>query len=192
MFVIGLTGSLATGKSTVAAFFRKRGAKVLSADSLAHQVIGPKGECFDAVIKHFGKGILHRGKIDRRRLGKIVFNDERELKKLERIIHPAVNRRIQKELNGYQRTNKKIVLEVPLLFEAGWEKMADITVVVATTKATQLKRAIRLGMSQAEAAARIKAQMPLRKKIRRADFIIDNNGTKKQTEKQVNALCQKQ
>ena len=191
MFVIGLTGSLATGKSTVAAFFKKNGAKIISADRIAHQLIAPNGECFDPIIKHFGRGILRQGKIDRRRLGKAVFNDRRRLKKLEAIIHPAVRKRIRQELDGYQRTNKKIVLDVPLLFEAGWQRLVDVTVVVAATKETQLKRVSRSGMSTAEAALRIKAQMPLRKKIRMADFIIDNNGTKKQTEKQVNALCQK-
>ncbi len=80
---------------------------------------------------------------------------------------------------------------MPLLFEAGWEKMVDMTVVVAASRETQLKRAQRIGISKAEAASRIKAQMPLRKKIRWTDFIIDNNGTKKQTEKQVNALWQR-
>jgi len=191
MFVIGLTGSLATGKSTVTAFFKKKGARVISADRLSHQLIEPGGKCFDAVLKYFGRRILKNGKIDRRQLAAIVFKNKTKRRKLERIIHPEVVKHTLDELKRYEGTNKRIVLEIPLLFEVGWHDLMDVTVVVTASEAAQLKRAQRSGMSTAEAALRIKAQMPLRKKIRMADFIIDNNGTKKQTEKQVNALWQK-
>jgi len=192
MFVIGLTGSLATGKSTVAACFKRCGARVISADELAHQAIKPGTSGYRRIIKEFGQGICAGSRIDRRKLAAIVFKQPAKLKKLEGIIHPSVIRTIKSELRLARRSRQWVVLEVPLLFEAGLNKCADVTGVVASTQAHQLQRArAHYAMSTADALRRIKAQMPLQKKIRLADFIIDNNGTKKQTEKQVKSLCQK-
>ncbi|HLF18046.1 MAG TPA: dephospho-CoA kinase [Candidatus Omnitrophota bacterium] len=192
MLIIGLTGSLATGKSSVAGIFRRKGAKVIDADRLAHRLLEPRGACYASVIRVFGKDILKGKRIDRKKLAGAVFNSKRKLKQLEAIVHPRVGQLIKEELKRYKNRAKIVVLEVPLLFEAGLDRLADCVVVVKANQAIQLRRATRkLGISRAEALRRIKAQMPLRTKIRLADFIIDNNGTKNQTEKQVNALWQK-
>jgi len=192
MKVIGLTGSLASGKSTVAVVFRKLGAVVINADTIAHKLIAPGGRCEKKVIKAFGPGILTRARIDRKKLAGIVFQKPRELKKLERIIHPAVARVIRYDLHKFKGTERKVVLEVPLLFEAGLDRLADVTLTVTSAQPKQLARARKhYGMGRAEALRRIKSQMPLGKKVQFSDLTIDNNGTKKQTEKQVKSLWQK-
>lgn len=186
MFIIGLTGSLKTGKSTVAKMFAHLGAKVISADTIAHEEIKPNGRCYKEIIKIFGREILKNEAIDRKKLGKIVFEDKKKLKILENIIHPVVNQRIGGFINAQQGKKGVIVLDVPLLFEVGLQKKVDASVVVKAPATVQIKRAVKqLKISKAEALRRIKAQMPLKTKIRLANFIIDNGGTITGTRKQV-------
>lgn len=194
MLVVGVTGSLGTGKSTVAGMLARRGAKVISADAIAHALLRPKGGCSREVLKVFGPGILADRQIDRRKLADIVFKDRKALKVLTGIIHPQVRWEIQKEIVHLKKTAPRsiVVVDVPLLFEAGLNRQMDVTITVKAGRENQLKRSTKgLGISKAEALRRIRAQMPLRKKIRLADIIIDNNATITETQKQVKAIWQK-
>jgi dephospho-CoA kinase len=192
MKVIGLTGSLASGKSTVAGLLRRLGAVVIDADKIAHELIAPRGACEAGVVKAFGRKILTGKRIDRKKLAAVVFAHPARLKQLEAIVHPAVGRNLKEALKKYRETDKRVVLEVPLLFESGLDRLADVTVTVTARRPQQLVRAMKhYGMSRAQASARIRAQMPLGRKVRLSDFTIDNKGTKKQTEKQVKSLWQR-
>ncbi|OGX37927.1 MAG: dephospho-CoA kinase [Omnitrophica WOR_2 bacterium RIFCSPHIGHO2_02_FULL_52_10] len=194
MRVIGLTGGLATGKSTVAAMLAKLGAKVINADKIAHQQMRPGTPGWRAVVKLFGKEVLNGGRVNRRAIAGRVFKDRTLLSALNRIVHPAVRAAIIREIARLKRKNPKakVVLDVPLLFESGMGKLTDVTVVVRSSREKQIARAKRnLGITAEEARRRIMAQMPLREKIRQADIIIDNNGTLNQTQKQVKRLWQK-
>ena len=194
MFIVGLTGSLGTGKTTVAHFLETLGAKVLDADRMVHQFLEPKGECFEPVVKEFGEGILTQGKIDRKKIASIVFQDAFKLGRLTGIIHPVVRERMNDQIDEYRKKKIEgvVVLNVPLLFEAVFDSIVDATMVVFTDEGKQLERVTEyLKLTREEALRRIKAQMPLQEKVRLADFIIDNNGTKQQTQKQVMEIWQK-
>jgi dephospho-CoA kinase len=180
MILIGLTGSVATGKSTVAKMFKKCGAIVIDADELAREVVQPGKPAWREIIRTFGRRILNLDRtIDRHALGAIVFHDKKKLRHLERIIHPRVAReQIRLTKQAAKNDPKAVVIyDVPLLFEAGIDKRVDKTVVVAATRETQIMRLKnRNGLTRAEALRRIRSQMPLAMKRLRADYILD--GTK--------------
>jgi len=191
MLVIGLTGSLGTGKSTVAGMFADLGAKVLDADQIAHKLLRPGAKCFKPTLRLLGSEILTRGRIDRKKIAAKVFLNTALLRRLERIIHPEVKNVILNEMRLYKNKNRSgiLILDVPLLFESKLHHCVDFSVVVKTNKKTQMARSTeRLNITKAEAQRRINAQMPLRQKIRLADIIIDNNGTLIQTQKQVKRI----
>lgn len=191
MLVVGLTGGFATGKSTVAAMFARLGAKVIDTDKIVHKEMRHGGRCHAPIIRAFGRQVAGKDGIDRKKLGEIVFADKRKLKRLERIVHPKVLSGINEELKKY-RGREIAVIEVPLLFEAGFDRYVDTTIVVTASRRSQVERSRRsLKLTRTEALRRINAQMPLRDKIRRADIIIDNRTTKTQTHKQVKAIWQK-
>ena len=193
--IIGITGGLCTGKSTVAGFLAQRGAVVLDADTIAHQAAEPGGDCYQAVVKLFGNSILGEDRrVDRRRLGRIVFSDFKKLKQLNQIIHPYVKRRFKEETVRILRENPRplIVFDVPLLVESGMTKDVDWVVVVTATIKKQIERTMeRLGLAEQEVLRRIQAQIPLREKAERADFVISTSGTLDETKEQVEKLCQK-
>lgn len=191
MLVVGLTGGFATGKSTVAAMFARLGAKVIDTDKIVHKEMRRGGRCCAPIIRAFGRQVAGKDGIDRKKLGEIVFADRQKLKRLERIVHPKVRSGINEELKKY-RGREIAVIEVPLLFEAGFDRCVDTTIVVTASRRGQVERSRRsLKVTRTEAMRRISAQMPLRDKIRRADIIIDNSKTKTQTHKQVKAIWQK-
>ncbi len=171
--------------------FARLGAKVVDTDKIVHQEMRRGGRCYAPVIRAFGKQVAGKNGIDRRKLAAIVFNDRRKLKRLERIVHPQVALGLEEEIAKYR--NKRVaVIEVPLLFEAGFDRYVDTAIVVTAKRDAQIQRAAKsLKLTRTEALRRISAQMPLRDKIRRADIIIDNNKTKTQTHKQVKAIWQK-
>jgi dephospho-CoA kinase len=189
--VIGLTGSFGSGKTTVAGMFRAARAQVIDADKIAHGLLKPGAPTYARIVRAFGTRILRKNKeIDRSALARVVFGNKVLLRRLDGIIHPEVIRRIRKEIKESRR--KVIVLDVPLLIEAGVAKLTDAVVVVCASRRAQLKRLTKkTGLSRTDILRRIKAQMSLANKVRMADFVIDNNGSINQTKKQVYAIRRK-
>jgi len=186
--IIGLTGSFGSGKTTVAKMFAALGAKVLDADKIAHQVMKKGQKCFRPIVRLFGPDILHGGEIDRRELGKIVFKDSAKLRKLCRIIHPEVTRVIQKKARSFLKS-QIIIIDAPLLIEAGLHRVVDVLIVVRANQPLQVKRVTRrMHISQQEVLRRIQHQMPIQEKLRMADIVIDNRGNLLQTKQQVQFL----
>ncbi|MBX3237831.1 MAG: dephospho-CoA kinase [Nitrospiraceae bacterium] len=177
MILVGLTGGLATGKSTVAAMLRRCGATVIDADALAREVVAPGSAGWRAVVRTFGAAILGADKtIDRATLGRVVFRSANKRRRLEKIIHPRVARQQARLTRQAARANPQavVVYDVPLLFEAGIDARVNRVVVVTADRKTQIARlAARNGFTGAEAIRRIRSQMPLRQKVKRADYVLD-------------------
>ena len=177
MILVGLTGGVATGKSTVAKMFKQCGAVVIDADELAHEVIKPGKPAWREIVTLFGKTALNQDRsLNRQALGSIVFRNRTKLRQLERIIHPRVAREQQRLVRqvAKRKPHAVVIYEVPLLFEAGVDKRVDKIIVVTADRNTQIARLKkRNGLSRAEAISRIKTQMPLAKKVRLADIVID-------------------
>jgi dephospho-CoA kinase len=192
MILIGLTGSVATGKSTVAKMFKKCGAIVIDADELAREVVQPGKPAWREIVRTFGRRILNLDRtIDRHALGAIVFHDKKKLRHLERIIHPRVAReQIRLTKQAAKNDPKAVVIyDVPLLFEAGIDKRVDKTVVVAATRKTQIMRLKnRNGLTRAEALRRIRSQMPLAMKRLRADYILDGTKSRESLSRDISRL----
>lgn len=189
--ILGLTGGIATGKSTVAEIFRDLGAAVLSADQLAREVVRPGSETLRRLVERFGAGILGAdGTLKRKALAEIIFSDPRAREDLNRITHPAVAALSVERLQALERAGHPlIVYEAPLLFEAGAEKRVDAVAVVRIAEPLQRARLVRRdGLTEAEAEARIAAQMSQAEKVARADYVIDNSGPLEVTAAQVRAL----
>jgi len=192
MIVLGITGSAGTGKSTVAKYIIQKGATGLDADKIVHQLIHPRGKCFKAVVRQFGKNILANGQIDRSKLAGIVFNSEEQLKKLTTILHPKVREILKAKIAALKNTRKILVLDVPLLYESGMDRLCDYVIVVKASQKEQIRRLkVRQNIPKKQALQRIRAQMPLKDKIRLADIIIDNENDLKQTKKQVEELWER-
>ena len=177
MILVGLTGGVATGKSTVAKMFKQCGAAVINADLLARQVVEPGKPAWRAIVKLFGKIVLNQDRsLDRQALGSIVFHNPKKRRQLERIIHPRVAREQQRLVRriAKRKPHAVVIYEVPLLFEAGVDKRVDKIIVVTADRETQVTRLKkRNGHTRAEAIRRIQAQMPLSKKVRLADIVVD-------------------
>jgi dephospho-CoA kinase len=189
MILVGLTGGVATGKSTVAAMFKRCGAVVIDADLLAREVVTPGKPAWKEIVATFGKGVLNSDRtLNRHALGAIVFRHPAKRLVLERIIHPRVAREQKRRTRQAARNNPKavVIYDVPLLFETGIDKRVDTTVVVTADREIQIARLKkRNGLTRAEAIRRIKSQMPLLKKVRLAEYVIDGtlplNQLRKQT-----------
>ena len=184
-----MTGGIACGKSTVADFWRRWGAEVLDADDVAHALIAPGGECAEAVAREFGaRAGAAKGGIDRVALGAVVFADAAARERLNRLLHPAVIRRMRAWADGIRRDGRRGVAVIPLLFEVGLEKEWDAVVCVAADEKTMWERLAARGLSPAEAKARIASQWPVREKSARADRVIENNGSLADLEKACRAV----
>ncbi len=191
MITIGLTGGIATGKSTVAKVLHRKGVAVINSDELTHQAMVPGEPGYDRVITEFGSKVLSPdGKVNRRLLGEIVFKDRAARKKMEGIIHPIVIRGIRQELKHYSKGGARIVLvEVPLLFEVGLMDLFDYIWVVSSSYERQLQRLMeRDRLTEAEAKQRIATQMSLEEKEKRADAVIKNDNGLDLLEEQVSTL----
>ena len=192
MIVVGLTGGIATGKSTVAQMFKRCGAIIIDADQLARDVVRPGKPAWREIVKVFGDGVLNQdGSINRHALGTIVFHNRRKLRRLEHIIHPRVAREQQHLARRIAKraSHAVVVYEVPLLFESGAHQRVDTIIVVTADRETQIARLKhRNGMTRAEALRRIKNQMPLAQKVRRADVVLDGTGDKTLVRKEVRRL----
>ena len=193
MILIGLTGGVATGKSTVAAMFKRCGAIVIDADALAHEVVRPGKPAWREIVRRFGRSILQTDQtLNRQALGQIVFGNRAKLRQLERMIHPRVAREQIRLTREAARNDRQavVVYDVPLLFEAGIDKRVDKIVVVTADQQTQIDRLKkRNGLSQSQALRRIRSQIPLAKKIHMADYILDGTKNRRSLKKDVEKLC---
>ena len=194
LLLLGLTGNIACGKSTVIAMLRELGAEVIDADTVTHMLQQPGQPVYEQIAEVFGQGILQTdGMINRRALGAIVFNQPEELRRLEQIVHPAVRRHILNWLDGCAARaaqqpglRQVAVIDAIKLLESGWKSLCDQVWVVACSQQQQLQRLMATrGMSAEEALQRIEAQAPQQEKIAQADVVIDNSGSLQQTQEQV-------
>ncbi|MBB6019050.1 dephospho-CoA kinase [Paenibacillus sp. JGP012] len=186
---IGLTGGIATGKSSVSAYLASKGALLIDADVIAREVMMPGHPVLAAAVQRFGQAILNAdGTLDRKKLGSIVFQHPEERKALEAITHPAIRKEMRERAAAYemQHPDKLIVSDIPLLYESGLEDGFEEIMVVYVPREVQLERLMsRDQMTQADAEARIAAQMDIERKKERANIVIDNSGSWAQTEKQL-------
>lgn len=190
MLLVGLTGGIGSGKSTVARLLEKRGAVVFDADLLAREAVEPGTPGHAAVIERFGADVLAPGgELDREALASIVFADPSARRDLEEIVHPEVRRLFAEGSEAYRDTDRVVVFSAPLLVETGMHTAFEILVVVSATVATQIERLMRQrGMSESSIRARIEAQAPLEDKAAVADLLVDNEGTLDELESQVDRL----
>ena len=190
--LVGLTGSIATGKSTVSKMFAHLGARVIDADLLAREVVMPGQSAYRKIVEEFGPGVVQAdGALDRKALGAIVFADPARRKRLEEITHPAIGARQQRMLAALdEEAFEGIVLwDAALLFEGGGVAKMDRVVVVFADPETERRRLMdRDGLSEADARARIASQMPITEKAKLAHHVIDNSGAREETERQVRAV----
>ncbi len=184
MTIIGLTGGFGTGKSFVASVFKALGAEVIDADRLAANALKKEKRAYKRIVAAFGEDILNaRGNIDRRLLGKKVFSDPKKVATINRIVHPEVIRDIKEAVRRSRKGT--VVIDAPLLVEAGLAGYVDTLVVVKASRKNQIKRCTKkFGITPGDVLRRIRSQIPLKMKMRLADFVIDNNGTKSRTKKE--------
>jgi len=189
--IIGVTGSFGSGKTTVAKMLSLGRARLVDADRISHKVLQPRTPAYKKIVRIFGRDILKLDQsIDRRKLASIVFSDKKLLKKLNALVHPAAITRIKQEIRDAREGI--IILDAPLLVEAGLKNIVDKLVVVKITRPEQLRRLIKkTQLSRKEILKRIHAQMSLSDKLRMADFVIDNSGTLGKTKKQVTVIRRK-
>ena len=192
MVIIGITGGMGTGKTTVAKMFACFGAKIIDADKIAHSVIRPESDVWRKLLEAFGKEIFNKdGTINRRKLAEIVFRKEpHKLEELNSIVHPEVIDIILGRIqDAAENGADAVVIDAPLLIEAGLETVVDKLVVVTAKRKTQEQRSrIQLKLNSEEIRARISAQIPLSEKEKGADYIIDNNGSLENTLKQAREI----
>ncbi len=192
--VIGLTGSIATGKSTVSNMLRELGIPIVDADQIAREVVKPGEVAYEKIVKTFGDAIVQSdGLIDRKKLGAIVFSNDEQRKKLNAIVHPEVRKKMIMQREYYKEQGyKAVILDIPLLFESGLTDYVEKTLVVYVEESTQLKRLMKRDNStKEEALQRMQSQYPIKDKIKLADAVINNNGSLDETREQLLALLKK-
>lgn len=186
---IGLTGSIACGKSTVSSFLKSNGYPVIDADAISHQLTAPGGEALPVIRSAFGDGVFCGEALDRRALGSLVFADEEKRAQLNAILHPIILERIYAELDALDAPDRLVFADIPLLYECGMADHFDRIWVIGASRENQIGRLMfRDKLSEEEAIARIDSQMPLHEKIRRADAVILTDGPIPQTQRQVHRL----
>jgi dephospho-CoA kinase len=188
MIIVGLSGSVASGKSTVANFFKERGAYIIDWDVLAREVVQPHQKAWGGIVEYFGEQILNDDLIlNRQKLAEVVFNDMEKLARLNQITHPEIfkeDERITSEIKSHD-PDALIVKDIPLLTKEARGRLVDKIVVVYAAKETQLKRLEERGLSREDAQKRIEAQLPIEEKISFADHVIYNDGSLEETKRQV-------
>lgn len=189
MRLIGLTGGIGSGKSTVSGFLREWGVTVVDADVGARAVVEPGTPGFESIVEAFGNEVLRNGSLDRHRLAALVFGDPGALAVLNGIVHPLVRQWTASRLEEAARAGSDIVVQdIPLLFENNLEGLFEATILVFAPASIQLARLIARGMDTKDASARIAAQLPIEDKRRRATYVIDNSGTREATRDQMSRL----
>jgi dephospho-CoA kinase len=189
VLLVGLTGGIGSGKSTVARMLAERGAVVLDSDALAREAVEPGTPGFDAVVDRFGHGVVTPGgSIDRPALAALVFSDERARADLEAIVHPEVRRRIAETVAAHADGDDVVVVDSPLLFETGAHEAFPVVVVVVASDEARVARLVARGMTEHDVRARMAAQTPLAEKAERADMVLDNDGSLVELEAEVERL----
>ncbi len=187
--IIGLTGGIASGKSTVSQHLASLGAAIIDADKIAARLAEPDEALYKAYVEHFGSRVVRAdGSLDRRQIGRLTFADPAEKSWVDHVSHPLIRNVVEREL-AKGRPGTVQVLDVPLLFEVQWDRLTDVTWLVYVRPEVQLSRLIkRNGYSETEARQRIASQMPLEEKRALADIVIDNSGSRQATLEQVDKL----
>ncbi len=194
MLVVGLTGGICSGKSTVAAMFARLGATVIDADRVAHELQGPGQPLFEAIVSAFGREVVGEdGRIDRRKLGAMVFADPKFRARLEDILHPAIVEECERRIQQAGTSGAAVcLLDAALLIESGRHARFDMVILVEASEAVQIDRLIaRMGLSRDEVLQRIRSQMPREEKRRHASLVIENGGPLEETERQVKAAWER-
>lgn len=187
-YILGLTGGIASGKSTVSQLFKERNIPVVDADLGAREVVKPGSPALDKIRQVFGEGVfLEDGSLNRQVLGQIIFNDQDKRNQLNACVKEDIRQWILTQKDAYiEKGFELIVLDIPLLFEAHYESEVDAVMVVFVEEETQRERLMdRNSLTSKEAQERIDAQLPLKEKVKKADIVIDNNGTLENTRDQV-------
>jgi dephospho-CoA kinase len=193
MLRVGLTGGLASGKSSIGQVLADLGCHLLSADELGHQVLDPGGEAYEAVIQAFGRDILEKdGSIDRRRLGQLVFSQPQQLERLNAIVHPAVLAREEQWIVAAAGADPHgiVVVEAAILIETGHYRHFERLILAVCDREQQIQRAVlRGGLSEGEVRKRLLRQMPPAEKVKFADYVIDTSGDRENTVRQARTVC---
>lgn len=177
MLVVGITGGVSSGKSAALAAMRKRGARVLDCDAIAHALLGPGTREHRAVVRRFGAAVCVGGRLDRGELRRFVLADPNRLAFLERTLHPGVKRRVRGAIDAVRRKKGVFAVEVPLLFETGMDRWMDRTVALDASASRRVRWASRRGMTARDFRAFSARQWAPRRKAARADFVVRNTGS---------------
>ena len=191
MIIVGLTGSIASGKSTVSEMFVELGAKLIDYDVLAREVVEPGRRAWEGIIAEFGEEVLKSDStLSREKLGQIVFDDPEKLNKLNQITHPAVFAEAETRVAQIVQSDPQalIIKDVPLLIEIGIHRTVDKVIVVFASRENRLQRLMGRGFTETDALKRIDSQMPMEEKLKLADFVIENNGSIADIRKQVEEI----
>jgi dephospho-CoA kinase len=196
MYIIGLTGGIASGKSSVAEFLKAKADAVIDADEIAKDVMAPGTDAYERLVEKFGTSIIgSNGRIDRPGLGNIVFSDRPSLEFLNGLTHPLIIKRIEETLQTMRqnpRGPKTLILRAPLLIEVGMTGMVDTVVLVVADERTKIDRLIKYrGLTEEKARDRIRSQLPDEQKFKFADHVVTNNGTKSDLQLEVDRLWRK-
>ena len=194
MKVIGLTGGIGSGKSTVSQLLTELGAVIVDADKVGHEAFKPETELWHEVVADFGRQIVKpNGEIDRKKLGEIVFGNPKLISQLNQIMHPRMYDIVKAQIDKYRREGAAvIVLEAPLLLEAGWTSLVDeVWVIVASESAVLRRLKERSGLSEPESLTRIRSQLSSEERIKHADVVINNDGDLDELKTKVKELWEK-
>ncbi|WP_096189691.1 dephospho-CoA kinase [Evansella halocellulosilytica] len=194
VMIIGLTGGIATGKSTVAKMMREKGLPIIDADLISRQVVEPGEKAYKEIVKTFSKSILNENlTIDRKKLGAMIFNDKSKRERLNNIVHPAVREEMKQKAKRYLESgNETVVMDIPLLVESKLHHMVDRVLLVYIPEELQLERLLkRDNAGKEDALNRIQSQIPIEEKKTEADEIIYNDGTLQNTKEQLERILTK-
>ena len=190
ILIIGITGSIACGKSLVSNYLQEKGYTIIDADKIGHMAL-ENDEVKKQLVTKFGKSILKDNEVNRVTLGKLVFENNENLKELNNIIHPQIRKNISEQIQVH-KNEKLVFVDVPLLFEAKFDDLVEKIIVVSLDEKIQLERLMnRNSLSKEEALQRIKSQIPVREKEKLGDYVVDNSFTQENTYSQVDRILEK-
>ena len=190
ILIIGITGSIACGKSLVSNYLQEKGYTIIDADKIGHMAL-ENGEVKKQLVNKFGKSILKDNEVNRVTLGKLVFENNENLKELNNIIHPQIRKNISEQIQVH-KNEKLVFVDVPLLFEAKFDDLVEKIIVISLDEKIQLERLMnRNSLSKEEALQRIKSQIPVREKEKLGDYVVDNSFTQENTYNQVDRILEK-